>query len=190
MTPREPTQPADPIGLVQEDPRWAALPLAALARRALHAALAAAGCQAGGHHIALLACDDARIAALNAQYRGRQGPTNVLSWPRWDLRPDAPGDPPLAPPPSPEDAPESLGDIALSWERVVAEAGDAGLRPCDHALHLLLHGALHLLGFDHETEADAARMETIESQTLVRLGLKDPYSSTGSRDGLLFRLET
>ncbi|MEM8742949.1 MAG: rRNA maturation RNase YbeY, partial [Pseudomonadota bacterium] len=86
--------------------------------------------------------------------------------------------------------PESLGDIALSWDRVVAEAAQAGLRPRDHALHLLLHGALHLLGYDHETDADAARMETIESQTLVRLGLKDPYSSSGPQNGPLFRLET
>lgn len=182
------TDPAAMSGLVDiviEDARWEALPMDDLAERAATAALAAAGVPAKGREIALLACDDTRIRALNRDFRGRDAATNVLSWPATALMPERPGAAPPAPPPEAE----SLGDIAIAWDCVAAEAGTAGVPVGDHVLHLILHATLHLLGYDHETEADAALMEGIESRTLVRMGVPDPYSKPDPQNGSLFRLE-
>jgi probable rRNA maturation factor len=158
--------------LVVEHDAWsAALPdLPDVAETAARLALDAAGLSHAGREIAVLACDDARIAALNAAFRGRERPTNVLSWPAFDLAPPAPGLAPLPPPPG------SLGDVAISLETCRAEAARAGRSLKDHALHLILHGCLHLLGYDHETEPDAALMEGIERRQLTSLGLADPYA--------------
>ncbi|MEO1000081.1 MAG: rRNA maturation RNase YbeY [Pseudomonadota bacterium] len=131
--------------------------LPALAERAAGAALTAAGVAAEGREIALLAAGDARIAALNLAFRGKEGATNVLSWP-------------AAPP---ED--ESLGDIALAWETCAAEAEAAGRPLADHLAHLIVHGTLHLLGYDHGTEAEATKMETIEVEALALIGVANPY---------------
>ncbi|MEL6768086.1 MAG: rRNA maturation RNase YbeY [Pseudomonadota bacterium] len=161
------------IDLVIEAPAWEeALPdLPAIAETAALAALTAAGHAATGREIALLACDDARIASLNADFRGKPAPTNVLSWPAHPLAPPAPG----AHPPA-LTAPGPLGDVAIALETCLAEAKAAGLPLKDHVLHLILHGCLHLLGYDHQTEADAALMEDMERRQLARLGIADPYA--------------
>ncbi|MEM6943542.1 MAG: rRNA maturation RNase YbeY [Pseudomonadota bacterium] len=144
--------------------------LPALADTAAHAALDAAGLESEGFEIALLACDDARITALNTSFRGREAPTNVLSWPAYDLPPPSTGALPTAP-----TAPGALGDVAIALETCRREALAAGRPLKDHVVHLILHGCLHLLGYDHETEADAALMEDVERRQLARMGIPDPY---------------
>lgn len=158
--------------VIVEDPAWtAALPaLEDIAEAAARAALEGAGQTPAGQEIAVLACDDARIAALNASFRAKETPTNVLSWPAQALSPGVPGE---APPPAPADRP--LGDLAIAHGVCTAEAAAAGLTLKDHTFHLILHGCLHLLGYDHEHDADARLMEGIESRAMQRLGLHDPY---------------
>jgi probable rRNA maturation factor len=152
-----------------EEPRWEALGLPALAERAALAALARLGLDPASHEIAILGAGDARITALNAEFRGKPLPTNVLSWPADDLSPKTEGAPPRPPAPGP------LGDIALSWETCEAEARAAGKPLADHAAHLLVHGTLHLLGYDHIREGDGALMEALETEILASLGIADPY---------------
>lgn len=159
-----------------EDDRWNALDLAALAERSAQAALARAGIAARGFSLCLMACDDARIAALNAQFRGRAVPTNVLSWPSEDLSGSGGGRAPRPPLPVGGDEGWSLGDIALAYDTCAREAAEQGKSLADHACHLIVHGTLHLLGYDHEDDDDAARMERIEVDALASLGLGDPYS--------------
>mgnify|MGYP005840339229 CR=1 FL=1 len=159
-----------------EDSRWHAVDLPGLAERAAQATLAHLGLSQDGWEIAVLGCDDARIAALGAEFRGKSRPTNVLSWPVQNRSPAAPGARPA--PPDPQQ-PE-LGDIAIAWETCVAEAAGAGLPLPDHVTHLIVHAVLHLLGHDHERDDDATLMERLESEILGKMGLADPYRN-GSR---------
>jgi probable rRNA maturation factor len=124
--------------------------------------------------VSLLLTTDAAIAELNAQFRGQAKPTNVLSWPAFALAPPRPGERPQLPQARPGDV-MPIGDIALASETVAAEAQAANLAFADHATHLIVHGVLHLLGFDHEHDADAEVMEGIERLALARLGVADPY---------------
>lgn len=158
-----------------EDARWEAFGLPALAERASRAALAALDMPAEGFTVSLMGCDDARIAGLNADFRGKPQPTNVLSWPSEERGAGTPGGMPDLPEPGPADDPESLGDIAIAWETCEAEAKAANRAMADHVTHLVVHGVLHLLGFDHIDDADAARMEAFEVRILARLGVSDPY---------------
>lgn len=161
--------------VVIEDARWSAAGLEALAETAACAALAALHLPTEGYEIAILGCDDARIATLNADFRGKARATNVLSWPSEDLAADTEGDTPHPPPPPDPDDPEHLGDIALAYDTCAAEAAQGG-KPLDHhVMHLIVHGVLHLLGFDHVRDGDAALMEGIETETLGKLGIPDPY---------------
>lgn len=157
------------VDLVLEELRWEEIDLPGLAERAARAALESAGLAPDDFEISLLAADDARIAALNAAHRGRTEPTNVLSWPAFRL---APGE---APPADPGGMPVLLGDVALAFETCSREAAEAGLTLEDHATHLVVHGILHLLGFDHEDAAEADRMEALEAKILASLGVADPY---------------
>lgn len=171
------------VEIVFDDPRWeaAGFDLQALADRAAAMALSAAETPPGGWSVSLLATDDARIAGLNAAWRGKEAPTNVLSWPAFGLSPPAPGArPPHPPGPAPHDPPDEpvcLGDVALAWETSMREAEEAGLDAEAHLTHLLLHGVLHLLGYDHETDADAELMEGLESAALAAAGYADPYAA-------------
>ena len=162
-----------------EDPRWETVDLPGLAERAAAATLAMLGLPGEGLTLCVMGCDDARIAGLNADFRGKPAPTNVLSWPA-EERATPPGRVPVPPEPGPAGDPESLGDVALAWETCVAEAGAQGLSVADHATHLIVHGILHLLGYDHGTDADAALMEGTETRILVALGIADPYERTGA----------
>ena len=161
------------VEVIVEAAEWeAALPdLAGAAEAAARAALAAAGVGAAGRAIAVLACDDERIAELNAGFRGRARPTNVLSWPAFPLAPPGPG----LPPPAPPAGAEHLGDVALALQTATREAEERGISLKSHATHLILHACLHLLGYDHEREEDAVLMEGIETRALRRLGIADPY---------------
>jgi probable rRNA maturation factor len=164
------------VDVVIEDDRWEAADLEVLAFRAVRAALADLGLPEAGLTLCLMGCDDARIAALNGEFRGKAKPTNVLSWPAWVLAADADGAVPEPPEPGTAEAPESLGDIALAWETCMREAEEAGKPFADHVTHLIVHGLLHLLGYDHVRERDAERMEAAEVRILATLGLSDPYS--------------
>ncbi|MBL4916266.1 rRNA maturation RNase YbeY [Szabonella alba] len=163
------------VDTIIEDPRWQAIDLPALAERSARAALAELGLPSEGFTLCLMACDDARIAALNADFRGKPQPTNVLSWPSEERGADIEGAPPELPEPGSADAPEELGDIALAWETCCAEAEAAEKPLGDHVTHLVLHGILHLLGYDHIRDGDAELMEAIESRILAQLGVADPY---------------
>ena len=163
------------VDTLTEDPRWEAFGLADLAEPAARATLARLGLPAEGFAISLLGCSDARIAVLNADFRGRPQPTNVLSWPSQDRAAAADGGDPAPPRPGPAAEPAELGDIAIAWETCMREAGDAWRPMPDHVTHLIVHGVLHLLGYDHIRDKDAALMESLEVETLASLGVADPY---------------
>jgi probable rRNA maturation factor len=166
---------AELVETVVEDARWEGIGLGPLAERASVAALSALGLRPNGFAIGLLGCDDARIAALNADFRGKPQPTNVLSWPSEERGADTVGAAPDLPEAGPEDDPYYLGDIAIAWETCVTEAAEQGKPVADHVTHLVVHAVLHLLGYDHIEDADAARMEGLEVRILASLGVSDPY---------------
>lgn len=105
--------------------------------------------------------DDAAVQALNRDWRDQDKPTNVLSFP--SALPTIPGEPVM------------LGDVMLARETVLAEAQDLGVPVVARMAHMVVHGVLHLLGFDHQADADAVTMEGLERQILLSLGLNDPY---------------
>lgn len=112
--------------------------------------------------LSLLFTDDAHIQTLNAQWRGKDKPTNVLSFPAFEIEAD-------------DALPPMLGDIVLARETIVDEAALEN-KPLEHHLtHLIVHGLLHLLGFDHETEDEAEEMEALERVVLAKLAIPDPY---------------
>lgn len=163
------------VETVIEDARWEAFGLAELAERVGRATLAGLGLPAVGFSISLMGCDDARIAVLNADFRGKPAPTNVLSWPSDERGAEFVGEAPKRPDPGHSDDPESLGDIAIAWETCAREAEEQGKPMVAHVTHLIVHGVLHLLGFDHVEEEDAAMMEALEVRILASLGVSDPY---------------
>jgi probable rRNA maturation factor len=152
-----------------EDKRWIAADLEGLAEAAAIATFAQLGLE--GYEISLLGCNDARIAELNADFRGKPTPTNVLSWPSDERGAATDGGQPL--PPDPAD-PE-LGDIAIAYETCAQEAESEGKSLKDHATHLVIHGILHLLGYDHDRDQDATLMEGLEKQILGNMGVANPY---------------
>jgi probable rRNA maturation factor len=117
--------------------------------------------------LAVMLTDDAGIRTLNSNWRGIDKPTNVLSFPA--LAPPMP----LA---GTDDIPRMLGDIAIAYETARREADDEQ-KPFDHHLsHLTVHGFLHLVGYDHETDDEAEAMESLEIEILAQLGIPDPYA--------------
>ncbi|APZ51654.1 rRNA maturation RNase YbeY [Salipiger abyssi] len=156
--------------VILEDDRWLQAGLETLAETAARAALSHLGLDPDGFEIAVLACDDARIAELNAEFREKPTPTNVLSWPSEERSPEEP------PQGGEEGMPEELGDIAIAWETCQREAAEQGKPAADHITHLIVHAILHLLGYDHIRDADATVMETLEVGILGKLGVANPYS--------------
>jgi probable rRNA maturation factor len=155
------------IDVILEDDAWEAAEPRAAALAEIAAAAALEHARANGRHgagdIAILLADDARIAALNAAFRGKQGPTNVLSFPAADGA----------------EAPErrALGDIAMAYGVCAREAAEQGKSLAHHLQHLTAHGVLHLLGYDHESDAEAEAMEAKERAILAGLGVADPYAA-------------
>ena len=160
------------LDLTVEDPRWG--DISPLVSSAATATLDHLGIDPEQAEISVLACDDARIAELNAEFRGKPVPTNVLSWPAADLGAEAPGGTPGRPAPDFTGA-LPLGDIAIARETCRSEAEAAGKPFDDHVTHLLVHGLLHLLGYDHVRDADATLMEGLETAILGKMGIADPY---------------
>lgn len=154
------------IDIVVEADAWAAHADAEkVIERAISAAATAS--QTGGE-VAVLLTDDEAIRQMNAQWRGIDKPTNVLSFPAGGSG-AAPGA-------------AHLGDIAIAYETVAAESAAENKAFADHLAHLAVHGYLHLVGFDHETDAEAADMEKLETRILSGLGIADPYADTASAD--------
>jgi probable rRNA maturation factor len=133
-----------------------------LCRGAARAALAGTGGPPGAAELSIVLGDDALVHVLNRQWRGEDKPTNVLSFPQRTAA-------------LPADAPRLLGDIVLAFETVAAEATAQGKPLAHHLCHLVVHGVLHLLGFDHEAAGEAERMEALEIAVLSGLGVPDPY---------------
>ncbi len=150
---------------------------AALAREAARAALAAAGYGPLADRIELgvRLSDDDELRALNARHRGIDRPTNVLSFAAADCVPGRLPAPPAAA------APLALGDLVVALETMAREARLADRPLADHFSHLIVHGTLHLVGHDHETDADAAAMERLETAILAGLGVPDPYSPSPTK---------
>lgn len=117
----------------------------------------------------LLFTDDTEIHALNREWRGKDKPTNVLSFPM--VQPDL-----LVGLDNTDDGEVILGDLVLAAGVCAREAADKGISVPDHATHLIVHGTLHLLGYDHQGEAEADAMEALEIRALASIGLADPYN--------------
>lgn len=155
------------VDLVIEDARWDDADLFGMSQRAAHAVGEWLGLES--FQVVVMGCDDARIAGLNAEFRDKPRPTNVLSWPAIEFDMRVPG----APPELPEI--DELGDIAISFDTCWREAEAQGKPFADHATHLLVHAMLHLAGYDHIDDQDAETMEDAERAILSRLGIPDPY---------------
>ena len=117
--------------------------------------------------VAVSLADDALQQQLNRDWRGVDHPTNVLAFPAWTRGA-----------PIPPAAPLLLGDVVLAFETVVHEAEEQGKALADHLSHLIVHGVLHLFGYDHASEAEAVIMEALETSILAKLGVPDPYRGT------------
>lgn len=124
--------------------------------------------RARGAEACVVLADDAVLRALNRSYRGKDAPTNVLSFPF------------RCPAPAGGEA-RHLGDVVLAVETIRNEAAEQGIAPVHHLQHLVVHGLLHLLGFDHDTTARAEAMERLEAQILATLGIADPYADAEGR---------
>jgi len=144
------------------EPRWETLDPAALLAASLAAVKEETDDPGLARIVSALFTTDQEIQALNADWREKDKPTNVLSFPSDPI----PGLP---------DEVQPLGDIALAFETCAREAKEKGVPLKDHATHLIVHGVLHLLGYDHVREDDAEAMEALEIMTLARLGIANPY---------------
>lgn len=158
-----------------EDQRWNAFPFERMAQTAVAATLTFCNLDPAAFEVCIMACDDTRIAALNTAFRSKDAATNVLSWPTEERAAACDGAHPLPPHQDPM-GPTALGDIAIAFETCASEAQSASKDLRDHATHLVVHATLHLLGYDHERDADGDLMEACESEILGKLGLTDPYS--------------
>jgi len=146
------------IDIQVQSPLWNAQPLAEQTIREVISAAAGALSTEGGE-VSILLIDDSEIARLNRDWRGIDKPTNVLSFPASRV---GQGD-------------KLLGDIVIAYETLERESTDESRDFLHHLAHLAVHGFLHLIGFDHETDAQAEEMEGLESRIMMRLNMPDPY---------------
>jgi probable rRNA maturation factor len=147
-----------------ESDGWASLDAPEeLAMRAARAGLTAASPDAETGTLTLVLSSDDEVRDLNLRWRGLDKPTNVLSFPSDDE-------------PFPGGPPPHFGDVILAWETVAREAVEQNKTVASHASHLIVHGVLHLFGYDHQDDDDASVMETLETQILSGLGIADPYA--------------
>src|ERR1700747_1278487 len=155
------TRPAPAIEIMVESPLWRAEPrAAAVLRRAIGEAAEMTGATARAIEVAIMLCDDAAMRKLNGRWRGHAEPTNVLSFPAAGRAWDGGG---------------ARGDIAIAYETTAREAQGDGKRFDEHLAHLAVHGFLHLLGYDHQSDDQAEAMERLERLILARLGGAAPY---------------
>jgi probable rRNA maturation factor len=149
------------VEIVRHGRAWAGQVTDAALKRAAQAALRSIGSSLspGAYQVTLVLTDDGEMRNLNRTWRGKDVPTNVLSFPSGEVGP-----------------PGFLGDVLLALETVRKEAREQNLRLEDHSAHLVVHGVLHLLGFDHIDDEEAERMEELERAALASLGVADPYA--------------
>ncbi len=150
------------VDVIVEDAAWTEV---AAVESLIAGAAAAVSCHpsarvATGMEVAIALDTDAAVRRLNCAFRGRDKPTNVLSFPTGTRTGG------------------HLGDIILARETVVAEAKDLGISVAQHLQHLVVHGLLHLLGFDHQSDSEATVMEALETEILAMIGLPDPYADS------------
>lgn len=151
----------------------------AMVELAAHAALAAAAPAGDTHYeLTIVLTDDAEVRDLNRTWRNKDEPTNVLSFPAGEFPAGADGLSAAAI----NNGCVPLGDIVIAFETTAREAAEKNLPLTDHLSHLVVHGALHLLGFDHLNDADAEQMEDLERQALASLGVSDPYGGEDRPD--------
>lgn len=150
------------IDCIIEDGAWDTLDPEALAERCLAAVMAEAPHPELRRVTTALFTSDEAVRSLNARWRGKDKPTNVLSFPADPV------------PGLPEEA-QPLGDLALAYGTCAREADEKGLAIGDHTAHLVVHGLLHLIGYDHLAEDEAEVMEDLERRVLARMGIADPY---------------
>jgi probable rRNA maturation factor len=150
------------VDVMVQSIRWRRQPGAVgIVRRAVTAAAQAASTRPAG--LAIVLSDDSAIRALNREWRGLNAPTNVLSFPTKAGRA------------APRERPH-IGDIVIAYETTAREATAEGKPFAHHLAHLAVHGYLHLLGYDHQTDRDAKTMERLEVDILARLDVPDPYA--------------
>ena len=164
----KPATPVFEVEIVEDNGDWSHLAgLDQLIESAARAAVAGATGPGPGF-VSVALSSDAVVSELNGRFRGKPKPTNVLSFPAGDGAPDG-----------------HIGDIILGLETIEREAAEQSIPIEHHLQHLVVHGILHLLGYDHDTETDAERMEAIEIDILSNLGIENPYTGeleTGTRD--------
>ncbi|MGI9413022.1 MAG: rRNA maturation RNase YbeY [Hyphomicrobiales bacterium] len=160
------------VDIARLDGRWDVVAdLDAVANRAAAAAVAAGEFDHPNAELSLVFADDERISALNLAYRQKASATNVLSFPTGD---------------EPEDGDSRerlLGDVVLAFETITREAREQGKTFENHLCHLIVHGVLHLLGYDHEDDPGAAEMEYLEISALAQIGVPNPYERNGRVNG-------
>jgi len=157
---KSPARSALAIDFVIASEGWRAEPAAeAVVRRAVAQAASAVSTARG--ELAIVLTDDSAIRALNREWRGKDEATNVLSFPAAESQPDTP---------------VLLGDIVIAYETVAREALAENKPFMHHLAHLAVHGFLHLVGYDHQTDKEAKAMETLETAVLARLDVPDPYA--------------
>ena len=155
-------RPARSVEIVIEDPKWKKVS-APVRARMKRVALRALEREKAKGALTILLGGDAKLKELNGLFRGKNKPTNVLSFPP-DANPDG-----------------YLGDVAIAFGVVRREADESGKRFADHLAHLAVHGTLHLLGHEHEKPKEAARMERLEREILAEFGIADPYALNRAR---------
>jgi probable rRNA maturation factor len=154
------------LDIVHEADGWSAIPdIESLIQAAVNALTAEVDLGSAQSSATVLLTSDAEVRLLNAKWRGIDQATNVLSFP-------------AAVPPGDLETVDVLGDIALACETVLREAADQGTSPAHHLQHLVVHGLLHLAGYDHELPDEATEMETLEIDILARIGVPNPYAGT------------
>ena len=165
------------INITFKDKRWVKIPLEEIAKGALKLIIDKFLGEDNNFEISILASDDTEIRELNKNFRGNDSSTNIISWPEHEIQSNQ-----LDHNPDLVDKLKSgferltfLGNLAISFDRCSSEAEEKNIKFEDHVLHLLLHGCLHLIGFDHQNELDANLMEDIEIRLLSVVGIKNPY---------------
>ena len=165
------------INIIFKDKRWVKIPLEEIGKGALKLIIDKFLGQDNNFEVSILASDDAEIRELNKNFRGNDSSTNIISWPEHETQSNQLGQIPdlVDKLKSGFEGLTFLGNIAISFDRCSIEAEGKNIQFEDHVLHLLLHGCLHLIGFDHQNELDANLMEDIEIRLLSVVGIKNPY---------------
>ncbi|MGD0531234.1 MAG: rRNA maturation RNase YbeY [Methyloceanibacter sp.] len=158
------------VEIVRQAELWDRIPVSdtRLSQAAMAAFMAIAPTGQGPYEATLVLADDQAMRTLNRTWRGKDAPTNVLSFPAGETVGEV--------------FPCPLGDVVLAGETVLHEAALQGVAAADHVSHLVVHGMLHLLGHDHARDDEAERMEALETEVLLGLGIADPYAEARPAD--------